>query len=80
MNATERFLAVMNFKKVSPLKVECGYWTTTIKRFIKEGMPVVRELPEDTSDYGTISEAVRVHPSDGSLEDKNDRLFKTARD
>lgn len=34
-------------------------------------MPVVRELPEDTSDYVTINGAVRVDPSDGSLEDKN---------
>lgn len=50
MNARERFLAVMNFEKVSPLKAEYGYWTTTIKRFIKEGMPVVQELPEDISD------------------------------
>ena len=73
MNARERFLAVMNFEKVSPLKAEYGYWTTTIKRFIKEGMPVVQELPEDISDYGTISGAVRVDPSDSSVEDKNVR-------
>lgn len=75
MNARERFHAVMNFEKVSTLKAEFGYWTTTVKRFIKEGMPVVEALPSDLPDNGTISGATKVDPSGSGVEDKNIRSY-----
>lgn len=74
MNAREKFHAVMNFEKSVPtLKAEFGYWTTTIKRFISEGMPVVEPLPPDYPDNDTISGADSVNPLDKKLSDKNVR-------
>jgi len=73
MNTRERFLAVMDFENVPPLKAEYGYWTTTIKRFIREGMPVIKELPKDIPDNGTISGATSVDPSNNTAEDANVR-------
>ncbi len=64
----------MNFEKDVPaLKAEFGYWTTTIKRFISEGMPVVEPLPPDYPDNDTISGADSVNPLDKKLSDKNVR-------
>lgn len=65
----------MNFERVKTLKAEYGYWTTTVKRFIREGMPVVEELPEDLPDNGTISGATKVDPSNSVVEDKNIRPY-----
>jgi hypothetical protein len=75
MNARERFLAVMDFQNVPPLKAEYGFWTTTIKNFIRDGMPVIEKLPEGISDSGTISGANKVDPGDRTVEDKNVRAF-----
>ena len=45
LNPRERFLAVMRFEPgVRAPKAEFGYWTTTLKRFLREGLPVVRSL------------------------------------
>ncbi len=73
MNTRERFCAIMNFEPVMTLKTEYGYWTTTIKNFIREGMPVVEDLPEDTPDNSTISGATKVDPKSSILEEKNIR-------
>jgi uroporphyrinogen decarboxylase len=75
MNTRERFLAVMNFEKVPPLKAEYGFWTTTIKNFISDGMPVKEKLPENILDSGTISGANKVDPDDSTVEDKNVRAY-----
>ena len=75
MNTRERFLAVMNFEKVPPLKAEYGFWTTTIKNFISDGMPVTEELPENILDSGTISGADKVDPDDSTVTDKNVRAY-----
>ncbi len=73
MNARERFLAVMDFEKVPPLKAEYGFWTTTIKNFIRDGMPVTEELAKNIPDSGTISGADKADPDDSTVEDKNVR-------
>lgn len=75
MNARERFHAVMNFEKIPSLKAEFGYWTTTVKRFIKEGMPVVEALPPDIPDNSTISGATKIDPWSSVIEDKNIRSY-----
>ena len=75
MDTRERFLAVMNFEKVPPLKAEYGFWTTTIKNFISDGMPVTEELPESILDSGTISGADKVDLNDSSVTDKNVRAY-----
>ena len=62
MNARDTFLGVAGFERICPLKAEYGYWTTTVKNFITQGMPVVKELPEHLSDNGTISGAVKINP------------------
>jgi len=73
MNTRERFHAVMNFERVRTLKTEYGYWSTTIKRFIREGMPVIEKLPENLPDNGTISGAIMVDPESSVVEEKNIR-------
>jgi len=72
VNPREQFLAVMRFEKdVLALKAEYGYWVTAVKRFIREGMPVVAPLPPDIPDNGTISGAVRVGGFDTAFVDVN---------
>jgi hypothetical protein len=74
MNARETFLAAMRFETHTPvLKAEFGYWTTTIKRFIREGMPVMSPLPAGLTDNGTIGGADRVDPSGSEVPDENVR-------
>ncbi len=74
MNTRERFHAVMNFEADVPtIKSEYGYWTTTVKRFIREGMPVIEELPKDISDNGVISGAKKVDPESSIVVDSNVR-------
>ena len=54
----------MRFEKGSPsLKAEFRYWTTTVKRFLREGMPRVQEIPGTLSDNGTISGAEKADPA-----------------
>ncbi len=74
MNTRERFHAVMSFERDVPtIKAEYGYWTTTMKRFIREGMPVVEDLPENISDNGVVSGAKKVDPESSIIEDGNIR-------
>jgi uroporphyrinogen decarboxylase len=75
MNTRERFLAVAAFEKVSPLKAEYGYWTTTVKNFVKQGMPVVKGLPEHLSDNATISGSVKINPESPVVVDENVRAY-----
>jgi len=76
MNAREQFLRVMDFDTSVPaLKAEYGYWTTAVKRFIKEGLPVKEPLPEDLPDNGTISGAAELFPSSAVAVDKNLRAY-----
>ncbi len=55
MNSREKFLSVMRMKDadysgVEIPKVEFGYWAGTIRRWFKEGLPMVAPIPEDYSD------------------------------
>ena len=54
-------------------KAEFGYWTTTLKRFLREGLPVVEPLPADLPDNGTVSGAEQVWPGDGVVIERNVR-------
>jgi hypothetical protein len=74
LTARERFLAAMRFEPgVRAPKAEFGYWTTTLKRFLREGLPVVEPLPPDLPDNGTVSGAENVWPGDGVVCDRNVR-------
>jgi hypothetical protein len=74
MTARERFLAAMRFDpEVHAPMAEFGYWTTTIKRFIREGMPVAVPLPEDLPDNGTITGAEPVGSESTAIPDRNVR-------
>jgi hypothetical protein len=55
------------------LKAEFGYWTTTIKRFVREGLPENEKLPAGLSDNGTITGADRVDPAGAEVPDHNVR-------
>jgi hypothetical protein len=74
MTSRERFLAVMDFAPgVQTLKAEYGYWTTAIKRFVREGLPVVETLPKTLPDNGTITGAEKVDPAGSEIPDRNVR-------
>jgi uroporphyrinogen decarboxylase len=74
LTARERFLAVMRFEPdVRAPKAEFGYWTTALKRFVREGLPVVEPLPPDLPDNGTVSGAEQVWPGDGVVIERNVR-------
>jgi hypothetical protein len=74
VNARETFLAAMRFEPgARSLKAEFGYWTTTVKRFLREGLPETRKLPAGLSDNGTITGADRVDPAGAEVPDCNVR-------
>lgn len=74
MTSRERFHANMAFEPgVGSLKTECAYWTSTVKRFIREGMPVAEALPQDIGDNGSISGAEKIVPGGASVVDRNIR-------
>jgi uroporphyrinogen decarboxylase len=55
MNSREKFLSVMKMKgsdydKVEIPKVEFGYWAGTIRRWFKEGLPMIENIPKNYSD------------------------------
>jgi hypothetical protein len=52
MNRRERFLRVYNFKEVDRVPdYEFGYWTETIQRWHKEGLPLERDSNRDVELY-----------------------------
>ena len=74
MTARETFNATMRFDRAQPaLKAEFGYWTTTVKRFLREGMPQKEALPPGLSDNATISGATAVDPGGSTVSDVNVR-------
>jgi hypothetical protein len=74
MTPRERFVAVMQFEPgVRTLKAEYGYWTTAMKRFVQEGMPVTEALPAALPDNGTITGAEKVDPNGSEIPDRNVR-------
>lgn len=75
MNARERFHGVARFEEIAPLKAEYGYWTTTVKNFIMQGMPVATPLPDVLSDNGTISGSEKVTPESSVVVDENVRAY-----
>jgi hypothetical protein len=74
MTARDTFNATMRFDRTRPaLKAEFGYWTTTIKRFLREGMPEECPLPAGLTDNGTVSGADSVDPAASTVPDVNVR-------
>jgi hypothetical protein len=74
VNARDAFLATMRFEPGarSPM-AEFGYWTTAVKRFLREGMPEAEALPAGLTDNGTITGADRVDPAGSEVPDRNVR-------
>lgn len=76
MTARDAFLRTMRFEKgAQSLKAEFGYWTTTVKRFLREGLPRVQEIPDTLSDNGTITGGDKVDPAGIEFTDLNVRSF-----
>jgi Uroporphyrinogen decarboxylase (URO-D) len=75
MSARNAFLRAMRFERSAAPKAEFGYWTTTIKRFLQEGMPMVQEIPASVPDNGTISGADKTDPAGSEFPDRNVRAF-----
>jgi hypothetical protein len=50
MNSREKFLSTLSFDdKPKNMKVEFGYWAGTIRNWFKQGLPAVKEIPEEMS-------------------------------
>jgi len=76
MNAIEKFNAVMSFDiNVGNLKAEYGYWSGTIKNFIREGMPVKKELPLNISGNSSIMGYPKIDSSSKEIADENVKDF-----
>ena len=76
MNARDRFNAIMSFDTtVKSLKTEYGYWCGTIKNFIKEGMPVVKELPQNISNNSSIMGYPKIDDNSKEIVDENVKSF-----
>ncbi|MHB1346491.1 MAG: uroporphyrinogen decarboxylase family protein [Candidatus Humimicrobiaceae bacterium] len=74
MNSRERFNSIMNFDlETKNLKCEYGYWATTVLRFIDEGMPVFKKLPENLSLNGNVNGYPKVDPNSSEVPDENIR-------
>lgn len=74
MNSRERFNAILDFDTdTRNLKCEYGYWTTTILRFIKEGMPLSSPLPPNLSLNGNINGYPKAVPESSEIPDENVR-------
>ncbi|MHB1376050.1 MAG: uroporphyrinogen decarboxylase family protein [Candidatus Humimicrobiaceae bacterium] len=72
MNAREKFNAVMSFDTTAGnLKTEYGYWSGTVKNFIKEGMPVKKELPLNISDNSSIMGYPKIDNKSREITDEN---------
>ncbi len=53
MNTRDRYLAVMNFEEVDrTLLWEFGYWAATVRRWYREGLPLVKGIPDSLLDRG----------------------------
>jgi len=55
MNSREKFLSVMRMEKgdysnVEVPRVEMGYWAGAVRRWFKQGLPVISQVPADISD------------------------------
>lgn len=76
MNAREKFNAVMSFDTTAGnLKTEYGYWSGTVKNFIKEGMPVKKELPLNISDNSSIMGYPKIDNKSREITDENVKDF-----
>jgi len=74
MNSRERFNSVMGFDlETKNLKCEYGYWVSTVLRFINEGMPVFKELPQNLILNGNINGYPKVDPGSSEVPDENIR-------
>ncbi len=58
MNSREKFLAVMNFEIDKPvLKAEFAYWAGTIRNWLEQGLPKIKEVPGDMAESEPLSGA-----------------------
>lgn len=62
MNTRERFLALMSFEEVDrTLLWEFGYWGGTVRRWYREGLPLVEGIPDEVADgSGLFAESAGV--------------------
>jgi hypothetical protein len=70
MNSREKFLSVMRMedykygKNIKVPKVEFGYWSQTVRRWIKEGLPVKKPIPENYLDGTPIMANKNIYPEE----------------
>ena len=63
MNVRETFREVLIGKSTKSIKIEYGYWAGTIKRWAKEGLPIVKPLPSSIQDGDSVMSGKELFPS-----------------
>jgi len=63
MNVRDTFREVLTGKSTKSIKIEYGYWAGTIKRWAKEGLPIVKPLPSSIQDGDSIMSGEELFPS-----------------
>jgi uroporphyrinogen decarboxylase len=72
MTAREKFHAVMSFEKdARNLKAEFGYWAGAVRRWLKEGLPMLEGIPESAADGDLVRGEAPVWEGAGGLTDRN---------
>lgn len=72
MNSREKFHAVMGFEENKPiLKAEFAYWAGTVRRWLKEGLPKISDIPVDMLDSQSLRAAKPISSAYKEGSDKN---------
>jgi len=73
MNSREKFLSTLSFDDNSQnMKVEFGYWAGTIRNWLKQGLPVVKNIPAEISGEEIIrGSSVSLSDNTDEATDKN---------
>ena len=76
MNCRDKFNAVLSFEPEAKIpKVEYGYWAGTIRSWFADGLPIVRDLPNDLLDGELIYASAPLTPASDGKNDHNVGTF-----
>jgi len=72
MNSRERFNAIMNFEHgVQNMKTEYGYWAGALKKWIRNGLPKVGDLPDNYLEGDLVRTSLPLRHDSNELADRS---------
>jgi len=72
LNTREKFNAVLNFQQNSKnLKVEYGFWAGTIRSWLKNGLPKIKDISNNILDSDLIRASAPLISNNNEMTDKN---------